>query len=71
VAARLRELRRGASLMGFVGMRLPRDVAGLGKQLGLGPAEPAVWHPRLAPSVGRSPWGGWGRHHYLMSAFAV
>lgn len=70
-AARLREPRREASPAGFVGTSSPRDGAGLGKQAGLGRAEPAVWHPTPC-SISRpvTP-GGCGRHHSLMNAFAV
>lgn len=53
-AARHRELRREASLAGFVGMSSPRDGAGLGEQ------SLSSGTPRLAPSVGQSPQGAMG-----------
>lgn len=58
-------------------MRLAKDGAGLGKQAGPGRAEPAVWLPLprqpgpWAPSVGRPPQGGCGRHRSLTNPFAV
>lgn len=55
-AARPRESRRQASLVGFVGMSLPRDGAVT---------------PCLTPSVCRSPGGGCGKHHSSRNAFAV